>query len=123
MGFFGDHLQLALWNRIRKFLKKKVACVNKEDLFFLIPGFRYPCSSSGQTARVALRFSAGTRINLPIDVVAIKEGNRPRRLWRMLTMRKRSGNEQEKSTQNGFEKPFPSHFAYLLNATGKRKEF
>jgi hypothetical protein len=111
---FLTHLfHFVFWNGIAKFLKKEIPRIQNKDVFAILFQFLYPCSSSGQTADPVSLVSGWTGINLTIQIIAIKNGERP---CLLLGMGRQSKEDQQRSQQKkDSPKPLGFHSLHLLN--------
>ena len=60
-----------------KFLEKEIPCVQNKHVLAILSQFVHPCASLCQTADPVGLVSGWTGIDLTIDIIAIKDGERP----------------------------------------------
>jgi hypothetical protein len=111
VGLFHHSLLLILWNRIREFLKKEIACIQTEYLFTILSQFRHPCSPFGQTADPARLISGRTGFNLTIQIIAIEDGERLG--WFLGMDRQVMDNQKTSQEKNDNRQSFSFHPTHL----------
>ena len=60
-----------------KFFEKEIPSVQNKDVLAILFQFLHPCASLGQTTDPVGLVSGWTGIDLAIDIIAIKNGERP----------------------------------------------
>jgi hypothetical protein len=111
LGFLTHHLQITFWNGFGKFFEKEIPCIQNKEIFAILSQFLHPCSSLGQTADPVGLVSGWTGIDLTIQIIAIKNGERP---CMLLGMGREGKEDQQRSQQKkNSPKPLGFHSFYL----------
>jgi hypothetical protein len=111
LGFLTYLLQFAFWNGYGKFLEKEIPCIQNEDLLPILLYFLDPRPPLGQTANPDRLVSGGTGINLTVQIVAVKDGERPCPLLGM--GRKVGENRKRPDKKNEDPELLPLHWINL----------